>query len=45
MIDFATEVVAPGTTIHTDGARMFRRLPALGYPPRSHAQHPQLLRR
>lgn len=32
MIDFATEVVAPGTTIHTDGARMFQRLPGLGYP-------------
>lgn len=31
MIDFATEVIAPGTTIRTDGARMFRRLPDLGY--------------
>ena len=32
MIDFATAVIAPGTTIHTDGARMFQRLPDLGYP-------------
>lgn len=31
MIDFATEVIAPGATIHTDGARMFRRLTELGY--------------
>ncbi len=31
MIDFATEVIAPGATIHTDGARMFTRLADLGY--------------
>jgi hypothetical protein len=31
MLDFATEVIAPGTMIHTDGALMFRRLPDLGY--------------
>jgi transposase-like protein len=31
MLDFATEVIAPGATIHTDGARMFRRLTELGY--------------
>jgi len=31
MIEFATEVVAPGATIHTDGARMFSRLTELGY--------------
>jgi len=31
MIDFATEVVTPGAKIHTDGARMFTRLTALGY--------------
>ncbi len=31
MIDFATEVIAPGATIHTDGARMFTRLVDLGY--------------
>jgi hypothetical protein len=31
MIDFATEVIAPGATIHTDGARMFLRLTELGY--------------
>ena len=31
MIEFATQVVAPGATIHTDGARMFPRLTALGY--------------
>jgi hypothetical protein len=31
MIDFATEVIAPGTTVHTDGAFMFTRLPGLGY--------------
>jgi hypothetical protein len=31
MIEFATQVVAPGATIHTDGARMFTRLTALGY--------------
>jgi len=31
IIDFATQVVAPGTTIRTDGARMFRRLAELGY--------------
>lgn len=31
MIDFACEVVTPGATIHTDGARMFTRLAAKGY--------------
>ncbi len=31
MIDFATEVVEPGSTIHTDGARMFKRFTELGY--------------
>lgn len=31
MIEFATEVIAPGATIHTDGARMFARLTDLGY--------------
>jgi len=30
-IDFASQVVAPGATIHTDGARMFTRLADLGY--------------
>jgi transposase-like protein len=31
MVEFACEVVAPGATIHTDGARMFTRLVANGY--------------
>ena len=31
IIDFACAVVAPGATIHTDGARMFTRLVAKGY--------------
>lgn len=31
MIDFACEVIAPGATIHTDGARMFTRLTDKGY--------------
>jgi len=32
MIDFAAEVITPGTVIHTDGARVFRdRLPGLGF--------------
>ncbi len=31
MIDFACEVITPGATIHTDGARVFTRLTALGY--------------
>ena len=31
MIDFAREVIAPGATIRTDGARMFRRLTGHGY--------------
>lgn len=31
MIDFATEVVTPGSTIHTDGARMFKRFSTIGY--------------
>jgi hypothetical protein len=36
IIDFASEVIAPGTTIHTDGARMFTKPRALG----SHQQQP-----
>ena len=36
MIDFACEVVAPGASIHTDGARMFARLSRQGLrPPRT----------
>ena len=35
MVDFACDVVAPGATIHTDGARMFTRLADQGY--RHHA--------
>jgi len=31
IIDFAREVIEPGSTIRTDGARLFRRLPGLGY--------------
>lgn len=31
IIDFAQQVIAPGSEVHTDGARMFARLPALGY--------------
>jgi ISXO2-like transposase domain/Transposase zinc-ribbon domain len=31
MVDFATEVVAPGSLIHTDGAPMFKRFTGLGY--------------
>lgn len=31
MIDFAAEVITPGTTVHTDGAFVFTRLPGLGY--------------
>jgi transposase-like protein len=31
MVDFACDVVAPGATIHTDGARMFTRLADQGY--------------
>lgn len=31
MIDFACEVIAPGATIHTDGARVFARLTDKGY--------------
>ncbi len=31
MLDFATEVIAPGATVHTDGAPMFKRLVGLGY--------------
>jgi len=31
MIDFVVEVVTPGATIHTDGARMFTRLVDYGY--------------
>lgn len=32
MLDFACQVVTPGTMIHTDGAATFLRLPGLGYP-------------
>jgi hypothetical protein len=32
MLDFACQVIVPGTTIHTDGAASFERLPGLGYP-------------
>lgn len=31
MVEFAREVVTPGATIHTDGARMFTRLADEGY--------------
>ena len=31
LVDFACDVVQPGATIRTDGARMFRRLAGLGY--------------
>jgi len=31
MVDFACQVIAPGATIHTDGARVFTRLTAKGY--------------
>jgi transposase-like protein len=31
MVEFACEVVTPGATIHTDGARMFTRLTDEGY--------------
>jgi len=31
MIDFACDVIAPGATIHTDGARVFARLTDKGY--------------
>ncbi len=31
LVDFATEVVEPGATVRTDGARMMRRLTGLGY--------------
>jgi len=31
LVDFATETVAKGSTIHTDGARMLRRLGDMGY--------------
>ena len=31
MIDFAREVIAPGASIHTDGARVFTRLTEHGY--------------
>lgn len=30
-IEFASEVIAPGTAIHTDGASVFRRLPEHGF--------------
>jgi transposase-like protein len=31
LVDFAAEVVEPGSTVRTDGARMFRRLAEQGY--------------
>lgn len=31
LVDFTCEVVEPGSTIRTDGARMFRRLADMGY--------------
>ncbi len=31
MLDFATQVIVPGATVRTDGARMFTRLAGLGY--------------
>ncbi|OHU10941.1 DDE transposase [Mycobacteroides chelonae] len=31
LVTFATEVIAPGSTVRTDGARVLRRLSALGY--------------
>jgi hypothetical protein len=31
LVDFATDVIEPGSTIRTDGARMFSRLADLGY--------------
>lgn len=31
LIDFATETIAAGSTVRTDGARVLRRLPDLGY--------------
>lgn len=31
LVTFGTQVIEPGSTIRTDGARMFRRFPDLGY--------------
>ncbi len=31
ILDFATTVIEPGSTVHTDGATLFRRLTDLGY--------------
>jgi ISXO2-like transposase domain/Transposase zinc-ribbon domain len=31
LIEFATTVIEPGSTVRTDGARILKRLPALGY--------------
>ncbi len=31
IVEFATEVITPGTMIHTDGAGIFQRLSSLGY--------------
>lgn len=31
-VDFVQDVVIPGTTVHTDAAAPFERLPGLGYP-------------
>jgi len=37
MIDFASHVIEPGATVHTDGARVFTRLTANGYQHRATA--------
>ncbi len=31
ILEFAQQVIAPGSEVHTDGAQMFRRLTGLGY--------------
>ena len=31
MLDFASDVIAPGSVVHTDGAKLFNRLEGLGY--------------
>jgi len=31
LVEFATTVIEPGSTVRTDGARILKRLPALGY--------------
>lgn len=37
-LEFAHDVVAEGSTIHTDGTRLFRRLGSMGLSPRIHEQ-------